>query len=145
MLANEKYGLEDARSDMSIQILHPPGWPRPKGYASGTLATGRQVFVSGQLGWNEKGKFASTRLSDQARTALENVLVVLAQTGARPEHVARLTWYIIDCNEYHAQRQEIGVAYREIMGSHYPAMTMVQVAALVEPAARVEIEAIAFL
>ena len=130
---------------MSIRILQPSRWTRPKGYAHGTLATGTQVFVSGQLGWNEHQEFSSARLCDQVRRALENVVTVLAQADARPEHVARLTWYIIDFDEYRAQQREIGAAYRDIMGSHYPAMTMVQVVALLEPAAKVEIEAIAFL
>ena len=130
---------------MSIRILQPPHWTRPKGHAPGMLVVGRQVFVSGQFGWNERQEFPSNRLCDQTRAALENILTVLAQADARPQHLARLTWYIVNCAEYHAQLKEIGVAYRDVIGAHYPAMSMVQVAALLEPEAKVEIEAIAVL
>lgn len=130
---------------MSIRILQPPHWTRPKGYSSGVLAVGRQVFVSGQFGWNERREFPSDRLCDQVRTALDNVVTVLEQANARPEHLARLTWYIVDRDEYHEQLEETGVAYRDVIGTHYPAMSMVQVAALLEHRAKVEIEAIAIL
>jgi enamine deaminase RidA (YjgF/YER057c/UK114 family) len=130
---------------MSIEILQPPHWARPKGYSAGTAGVGRQIFVSGQLGWNEHHQFPSERLCDQVSLALANVVTVLSQANARPEHVARLTWYIVDRNEYHAQAKDIGAAYREVMGRHYPAMSVVQVAALLEEAAKVEIEAIALL
>jgi enamine deaminase RidA (YjgF/YER057c/UK114 family) len=130
---------------MSIQILQPPQWARPQGYAAGVAATGRQVFVSGQVGCNERKEFPSEQLHDQVRLALDNVMTVLAQAGARAEHVVRLTWYIVDRSEYHAQLKEIGAAYRGIMGRHYPAMSVVQVAALLEAKAKVEIDAIAML
>ena len=146
MLENRRnYTDTKGQSDMSIRILQPSIWSKPKGYAHGTVATGKQVFVSGQLGWNEDREFTSDRLCDQVRIALENVVTVLVQADASPEDVARLTWYILDFDEYRAQLREIGSAYRDVMGSHYPAMTMVQVVALLEPAAKVEIEAIAFL
>jgi enamine deaminase RidA (YjgF/YER057c/UK114 family) len=130
---------------MSIKILQPPNWPRPNGYSPGVLGDGRQVYVSGQLGCNEQGIFAFERFSDQVRVALRNVLTVLAQAGAGPQHIAKLTWFVVDCAEYHAQQKEAGIAYRDVMGSHYPAMSLVQVAGLVAPQARVEIEAVAVL
>lgn len=130
---------------MSIEILQPPNLPRPSGYSPGVLAVGRQIYVSGQLGWNEQQEFASGRLCDQVRVALGNVLTVLRQADAGPEHIAKLTWFVVDCAEYHAQTRDIGEAYREVIGNHYPAMSLVQVAALVVPGARVEIEAVAVL
>jgi len=130
---------------MSARILQPPRWARPKGYSAGMVASGAQVFVSGQLGWNERHEFPSERLADQVRQALANVVTVLAEADARPEHLVRLTWYIVDRDEYHSQLKEIGAAYREVIGRHYPAMSVVQVAALLEPMARVEIEGIAVL
>lgn len=130
---------------MSIEILQPPHWARPKGYSAGAVGAGRQIFVSGQFGCNERHEFPSARLCDQVHFALANVVTVLAQANAGPRHIARLTWYIVDRHEYHAQAQEIGVAYREVMGRHFPAMSVVQVAALLEERAKVEIEAIALL
>lgn len=130
---------------MSVQVLQPPHWPRPKGYTPGVMAVGRQIFVSGQFGCDERGVFQSDRLCDQVRVALENILTVLEEAGAGAEHIARLTWYIVDRDEYHAQLKEIGEAYRDAIGRRYPAMSMVQVAALLAPAAKVEIEAIAVL
>lgn len=130
---------------MSLQILQPPEWTRPKGYSAGVAGAGRQVFVSGQIGWNERHEFPSDRMSDQVRLALANVVTILAQANAGPEHIARLTWYIVDRHEYHAQLKEIGAAYRDVIGRHYPAMAVVQVAALLEEAAKVELEATALL
>jgi enamine deaminase RidA (YjgF/YER057c/UK114 family) len=128
-----------------VRRLQPPGWPEPRGYANGMLAEGRLVFVGGQIGWDETGAFGATDLAGQVRQALRNVLAVLAEAGGGPEHVARLTWYVTDRDEYLAAQREIGAAYREVMGRHFPAMAVVQVVALVEAAAKVEIEATAVL
>lgn len=128
-----------------MRILQPEGWPRPRGYANGIAAAGRCVFVSGQVGWDEREQFPSDDLVAQVRLALHNVVTVLAAGGARPEHVVRLTWYILDKHEYQRRAAEIGAAYREVMGRHFPAMSMVQVAALMEDRARVEIEATAMV
>jgi enamine deaminase RidA (YjgF/YER057c/UK114 family) len=130
---------------VSHRILQPPGWPRPKGYANGVAATGRQVLIAGQIGWDAEGRFASTRLATQVRQALENIVAVLAEAGGRPEHLVRLTWYVTSRDEYHAELAEIGAAYRGVIGRHYPAMSVVQVAALMEAEAKVEIEATAVI
>lgn len=126
-----------------MQILQPPEWARPRGYACGVAAQGRLVFISGQIGWDEQGRFRSTDFVAQSRQALQNVLTVLAEADGRPEHIVRLTWYIVDKQEYMACNKDLGMAYRELMGKHYPTMTVVQVTALVEDLARVEIEATA--
>lgn len=127
-------------------ILQPEGWPRPAGYSNGVLAQGRQVFIAGQVGWNpHSGKFESAHLTDQVAQALRNVLAVLAAANGRPEHIARMTWYLTSRTEYIAHLKEIGAAYREIMGKHFPAMTAVEVSALVEAQAKVEIEATAVI
>jgi enamine deaminase RidA (YjgF/YER057c/UK114 family) len=123
-----------------MDILQPPGWPRPRGYSNGVAATGRQVFVSGMIGWNADGRFESEDFGLQARQALLNVVAVLREAGARPEHIVRMTWYVVDKREYLAASSALGEAYREIIGRHYPAMTAVQVSALIEDRARVEIE-----
>lgn len=123
-----------------MKILQPPGWPRPSGYANGVAARGTMVFVSGQIGWDEQGRFAGGSLAAQVERALANTLAVLAEGGARAGHVVRMTWYILDREEYRAQAREIGLAWRRHMGRHFPAMSVVQVAALVEAEARVEIE-----
>ena len=128
------------------RILQPEGWPRPSGYSNGVLAQGRQVFVAGQVGWNPRsGEFESASLVDQAAQTLRNVLAVLAQADGRPEHIVRMTWYLTSRSEYLAHLKEIGAAYREIMGKHFPAMTAVEVSALVEAKAKVEIEATAVI
>jgi enamine deaminase RidA (YjgF/YER057c/UK114 family) len=127
-----------------VERLQPPGWPPPRGYANGVAAEGRLVFVAGQIGWDETGAFAAD-LPGQVRQALANIVSVLAEAGAGPEHVVRLTWYLTDRAGYLAQQKEIGAAYREIMGRHYPAMAVVEVAALVEAQAQVEIEATAVI
>lgn len=124
--------------------LQPPGWPKPRGYANGMMGRGRTVLVGGQVGWDAAGRFADGFVP-QARQALANVLAVLREAGGGPEHVGRLTWYVLDIAEYRASLGELGPAYRAVMGRHYPAMALVQVSALVEPAARVEIEATAIL
>jgi len=123
-----------------MEILQPPGWSRPRGYANGVAAKGRMVFVSGMIGWDDQGVIRTTDFAGQVRQALANVVAVLAEAGARPEHIVRMTWYVCDKREYVAAYPRIGTAYREIIGSHFPAMTAVEVVALVEDAAKVEIE-----
>lgn len=130
---------------MSIGILQPPGWPRPKGYSNGMVARGRQVFIAGQVGWDAEQRFPSDRLAPQVRQALENIVAVLAEAGGRPEHLVRLTWYVTSRDEYYAELGEIGAAYRAVLGRHFPAMSVVQVVALMEAHARVEIEATAII
>ena len=125
--------------------LQPPDWAPPNGYANGIAARGTLLFVGGQVGWNAQQQFESDAFVPQARQALENIVAVLAQAGARPEHVVRLTWYVVDRDEYLANAAALGVAYRDVMGRHYPAMAAVQVVALMEARARVEIEATAVL
>lgn len=127
-----------------LDILQPPGWPRPKGYANGMAGAGRIAAVSGQIGWDSTGAFAAG-LVPQVRQALLNVLAVLAEGGGRAEHVARLTWYVTDMAAYRAASAALAPVWREVMGRHYPAMAVVGVTALVEPEACVEIEALAIL
>jgi enamine deaminase RidA (YjgF/YER057c/UK114 family) len=128
-----------------MTILQPEGWPRPRGFANGVVAEGRMVFVAGMIGWDAAGEFAGDDLPSQVRQALANVLAVLAEAGAGAEHVVRLTWYVTDRREYLAQQREIGAAYRDVMGRHFPAMAVVEVSGLVEERAKVEIEATAVL
>ena len=123
-----------------MQVLLPPGWPRPKGYANGVAVSGRQIYVAGMIGWDAHGQFHTDDLAGQARQAMQNIVAVLAAGGAKPEHIVRMTWYITDKKEYLAQQAEIGKAYRELIGSFSVAMTAVQVAALIEDRAKVEIE-----
>jgi enamine deaminase RidA (YjgF/YER057c/UK114 family) len=125
------------------RTLQPDGWPRPRGYANGISASGRQVHVAGQIGWDASGRLVAGDFVSQARQALRNILAVLACDGARAEHVVRLTWYVVDRTEYLDCGAALGEAYREVMGAHYPAMTAVQVTALMESGALVEIEATA--
>jgi len=127
-------------------VLLPKGWPRPSGYSNGVVAHGRQVFIAGQVGWNPRsGRFESEALSEQVAQALRNVLEVLAEADGRPEHIARMTWYLTSRAEYIGQLEEIGAAYRAVMGKHFPAMTAVEVTALIEAQAKVEIEATAVI
>ena len=126
-----------------IEILQPQAWPRPKGYSNGMMAQGRQVFVAGQVGWDSEGRFASPALAGQVKKALENILAVLAEADGKPEHIVRLTWYVTSRDEYHSELREIGAAYRDVMGKHFPTMSVVQVVALMEKDAKVEIEATA--
>ena len=126
-----------------MDILQPPGWPRPRGYSNGIVARGRLVFVAGQVGCNAQERFETADLVGQARQALRNVLAVLAEAGAGPEHVCRMTWYLADRDEYLSRLADLGAAYREVMGRSFPAMTAIQVAGFVEPGARLEIEATA--
>jgi enamine deaminase RidA (YjgF/YER057c/UK114 family) len=128
-----------------MEILQPPGWRRPRGYSNGVVASGRMVFVAGQVGWDDNEEFRSQDLVAQVRQALANVVAVLAQAGAWPEHIVRMNWYLADRNEYGARVKEIGAAYREVIGKHFPAMTAVEVAGFVEPGAKVEIEVTAVI
>lgn len=128
----------------ALQVLQPPGWPTPRGYSNGMAGPGRTVLVGGQVGWDAEGRFP-TGFVAQAAQALRNVVAVVAEAGGAPEHIGRLTWYVLDIAEYRAGLRELGAAYRAVMGRHFPAMTLVQVAALVEPEARLEIEATAIL
>jgi enamine deaminase RidA (YjgF/YER057c/UK114 family) len=130
---------------VSLEVLQPPGWPRPKGYSNGIAARGRQVYIAGQIGWDAEQRFQHTRLAPQVRQALENVVAVLAEAGGRPEHLVRLTWYVTSREEYYAELAEIGAGYRSVLGRHFPAMSVVQVAALIEAGAKVEIEATAVI
>lgn len=127
-----------------MQVLHPPGWARPRGYSNGiSTEGGRLVFIAGQIGWNAQCVFTEKGFGGQFRQTLENILAVLAEAGGRPEHIVRLTWYVVDKQEYLAAGADVGIAYRELMGRNYPTMAVVQVGALVEDAARLEIEAMA--
>jgi enamine deaminase RidA (YjgF/YER057c/UK114 family) len=126
------------------RILQPAGWPQPKGYANGMLARGNMVFVGGMIGADSEGRLAQGFIA-QMKQALANIAAVLAEAGATPQHVVRLTWYVRDINEYLADLSAVGAAYREVMGRHFPAMAVVEVTRLVEPLARLEIEATAVL
>lgn len=128
----------------SHTVLLPDGWPRPRGYANGIRARGDMVFVGGMVGWDAHEVFAEGFVA-QMRQALRNIAAVLAAGGGRPEHVVRMTWYVVDIEEYRAALPQLGAAYREVMGEHYPAMALVEVKSLVERAARLEIEATAVL
>ena len=127
-----------------MRILQPDGWPRPKGYANGVAAEGRMVFVAGQVGWDAEGRFPEG-FAAQFRQTLENTVAVLAEGGAKPSDVVRMTWYVTDRDAYEEEKREVGRAYREVMGEHYPAMAVVQVVALMEEDAMVEIETTAVL
>jgi enamine deaminase RidA (YjgF/YER057c/UK114 family) len=127
------------------RILHPKGWLRPSGYSHGIAAEGRMVFVAGQIGWDQSRVFQSDDLIEQVRQALVNTLAVLAEAGAGPQQVVRMTWYITSKRDYLDHSKEIGAVYRALMGKHYPAMAMVEVSALMEDRAKVEIETTAVL
>ncbi len=127
-----------------MRILQPPGWARPRGYSNGIAVRGGQtVYIAGQVGWTAEGVFAAKGFGGQFRQALANVLAVLGEAGGRPEHLVRMTWFVLDRDEYLGALKEVGAAYRELVGRHFPAMTVVQVGALVEREARLEIEATA--
>jgi enamine deaminase RidA (YjgF/YER057c/UK114 family) len=130
--------------DIGLQMLQPKGWPRPSGYANGISAKGRIVVTGGMVGWDVMGNFPPT-FAAQVRQTLSNILAVLAEAGAGPQHLVRLTWYVVDLAEYRAGLKELGRAYRETIGPHYPAMAVVEVKGLLEPQAKVEIEATAVL
>lgn len=125
------------------QLLHPRAWKRPSGYANGIAAEGRFVFLAGQVGWNAEATFESEDFVAQTRQALANIVALVAEAGGRPEHITRLTWFVLDKREYLSRLRELGDVYRSILGRHFPAMTLVQVGALVEDKAKVEIEATA--
>jgi enamine deaminase RidA (YjgF/YER057c/UK114 family) len=128
-----------------MKIIQPPGWPKPKGYSNGIVAKGRLVFVAGQVGWNAQEKFETSNFAAQARQALQNIVAILAEAGAKPEHICRMTWYVGDRKEYNASLKELGAAYREIIGKNFPVMTAIQVAGFVEDGAKLEIEVTAVI
>jgi enamine deaminase RidA (YjgF/YER057c/UK114 family) len=128
-----------------MQVLLPEGWLRPKGYANGVAATGRQVFIAGMIGWDAHGVFHTDDFAAQARQALEHIVTVLAEAGGKPEHIVRMTWYVTDKREYLAAGREVGRAYREVIGAYNAAMSAVEVRALMEDRAKVEIEATAVI
>ena len=128
-----------------MKIIQLPGWPKPKGYSNGIVAKGRLVFVAGQVGWNAQEKFETSDLAGQARQALKNIVAILAEAGAGPEHICRMDWFLGDVNEYNASLKELGAAYRDVIGKHYPVMTAVQVGGFVETGAKLEIEVTAVL
>ncbi len=130
---------------MTLKTIQPEGWAPPKGYANGIEARGRQLFVGGQIGWNPQGRFESDDLVEQTRQALRNCVDVVRAAGGEPAHIVRMTWYLKDKREYQARLKEIGQAYRDVVGRHFPAMSAVQVADLVEDRAKVEIEVTAVL
>ena len=128
-----------------MQMLNPAGWMRPKGYSNGIAAAGRMIFVAGQVGWDAQETFRTDDLVGQVRQSLTNIVAILAEAGARPEHIVRMNWYLADKDEYNARLAEIGDVYRELIGRHFPAMTALQVAGFVERGAKVEIEVTAML
>jgi enamine deaminase RidA (YjgF/YER057c/UK114 family) len=129
----------------NFEFLQPTNWAAPKGYSNGVVAEGRQVFIAGQIGWNAKAQFESDDFVMQAEQALRNIVEVLAEAGGEPRHLVRLNWYITDRADYAAHQRDIGDAYRRVIGRHFPAMTLLVVAALLEPRAKVEIEATAVI
>ena len=126
-------------------ILQPPGWARARGFSNGIAASGKLVFIAGQIGWTGEGKWEARDFAGQFRQTLKNILAVLAEAKGRPEHIVRLTWYVLDKQEYLSSLKAVGEAYRELMGKHYPTMAVVQVSGLIEPEARLEIEATAVI
>ena len=128
-----------------MQVLQPPGWARPRGYSNGVVASGKTVFIAGQIGWDAQSHFQTDDLVGQVRQALQNVVAVLAEAGGRPEHIARMNWYITDKRAYVSSLRGVGEVYREVIGAHYPAMTAVEVTALIEDRAKVEIEVTAVI
>lgn len=127
------------------RAVQPDGWAAPRGYANGILASGKLLFVAGQVGWDEQSQFQSEDFVEQTRQALRNIVAVVATAGGQPAHIVRLTWYVVDKQEYLARRRDVGRAYRDIIGEHYPAMSLVEVSSLLEDVARVEIEATAVI
>jgi enamine deaminase RidA (YjgF/YER057c/UK114 family) len=123
-----------------LKTLLPPGWPRPSGFSNGISASGRTIFTAGIIGWDEQGTIVAADLAGQLRQVLLNTLAILAEDGAGPEHIVRMTWYVVDIDEYRLGLAAIGAAWKEVIGRHFPAMAVVQVGALVEPEARIEIE-----
>ena len=123
-----------------MRALLPPGWPRPSGFSNAISARGRTIFTAGIIGWDETGTIVAPDLAGQLHQVLLNTLAILAEDGAGPEHIVRMTWYVVDIDEYRLGLAEIGAAYKEVIGRHFPAMAVVEVGALVEPRARIEIE-----
>jgi enamine deaminase RidA (YjgF/YER057c/UK114 family) len=130
---------------MSMQILQPPGWAKAKGFSNGIAARGKLVFIAGQVGWTGEGKWEAHDFAGQFRQALQNIVAVLKEAKGEPQHIVRLTWYVIDKQEYLASLRQVGIAYRAVMGRHFPAMAVVQVGGLIEDQARLEIEATAVI
>jgi enamine deaminase RidA (YjgF/YER057c/UK114 family) len=130
---------------MSMQILQPPGWAKAKGFSNGIAARGKLVFIAGQVGWTGEGKWQAHDFAGQFRQALQNIVAVLKEAKGEPQHIVRLTWYVIDKQEYLASLRQVGIAYRAVMGRHFPAMAVVQVGGLIEDQARLEIEATAVI
>ena len=128
-----------------MRVLQPPGWANPRGYANGIVAQGQLVFVAGMVGWNKDQQFETDDFAAQVQQALENIVAVLREAGAGPEHVVRLTWFVTDKREYLERLPKLGEAYRAVMGKHYPVMSVVEVTALIEDRAKVEIEATAVI
>jgi enamine deaminase RidA (YjgF/YER057c/UK114 family) len=128
-----------------MQILQPPGWAKPRGFSNGIACTGKLVFIAGQVGWTGEGKWEARDFAGQFRQTLQNILSVLKEAKGEPQHIVRLTWYVLDKKEYLSSLSGVGAAYRELMGRHYPTMAVVQVSGLVEPEARLEIEATAVI
>jgi len=128
-----------------MKILQPPGWPRPKGYSNGIAVRGELIFVAGMVGWNEKEEFETDDFAGQARQALQNIVAVLAEANAKPEHITRMTWYFPDKDEYNSSLKDLGKVYQEVLGKVYPAMTGIQIAGLVEEGAKLEIEVTAVI
>ena len=137
--------MAESNAKTGLEVLQPAGWPRPKGYANGIAARGRQIYVGGMIGWDENEQSPSDDFIDQAEQALKNTVAVLAEAGAKPEHVVRMTWCVTDKQDYLSRLPEVGKIYREVMGRHYPAMALLQIVALVEDRAKVEIETTAVI
>jgi enamine deaminase RidA (YjgF/YER057c/UK114 family) len=144
MIVSKQTTPAASKSVRPHQVLHPPGWPQPKGYANGIKAQGAFVFVGGMIGWDAQERFPDG-FAAQTKQVLENIAAVLAEGGARPDHITRMTWYVRDMDEYRTARPQLGKIYREVMGTHFPAMALVAVVDLVEPSARLEIEVTAVL
>ena len=128
-----------------MQILQPPTWAKPRGFANGIAASGKLVFIAGQVGWTGEAKWEAHDFAGQFKQTLKNIVEVLAQAGGRPQHIVRLTWYVVDKQEYLSSLKDVGIAYRAVMGRHFPTMAVVQVSGLVEPEAKLEIEATAVI
>jgi len=127
------------------KLLLPKGWPMPSGYSQGIAVRGTQIFVAGQIGWTSEGFFESDEFWQQTRQALKNTVSILSEAGAKPEHIVRMTWYITDCQEYLSQLKQVGEVYREIIGVHFPVMTIVEISKLLEKRAKLEIETTAVI
>ena len=136
--------LDRKKDTHGAMVLLPEGWPKPKGYANGIKTRGDIIFIAGQIGWNTDGKFAQGFVA-QARQALENIMALLTEGGAHPEHMVRMTWYVTDMPSYRNSLRELGAVYRDVVGKHYPTMTLVGVTSLAEPSALIEIEATAVI